>query len=71
MHIKDAINELDAALYSSDEFCTKYNIDNLQYFLDRWNRALDANRAELLRKLKEKSYSPFEDSKRDHDSFGG
>ena len=45
-----AINELDAALYSSDVFDNKPDIEHLEYYLNRWKRALLANREELTRR---------------------
>jgi SET domain-containing protein len=57
MHPKviQSINEIDAALYSGDEFEIKEAIDYLQNYLDRWNRALEANRWSILQRLRQKT----------------
>lgn len=45
-----AINELDAALYSSGVFDNKADIEHLEYYLNRWKQALISNREQLARR---------------------
>lgn len=45
--VENAFQELDAALYSGDTFIDGANIQMMQGYLDRWNRALVEHRATL------------------------
>ena len=36
--VKDAIEEIDAAFFSGDEFLDKEKLDEIQYYLARWMR---------------------------------
>jgi hypothetical protein len=45
--IQNAIQEIDAAMFSGDAFINGENIQKLQEYLDRWNRGLNEHRATL------------------------
>ena len=40
-HIEDALDEVDAALFSGDKFHNKESVERLEYFINRWQRGLD------------------------------
>lgn len=56
--VENALQELDAALYSSDMFIDGANIQMLQGYLDRWNHCLNCNRATLKETLKDADALP-------------
>jgi hypothetical protein len=58
--VENALQEIDAAMYSGDTFIDGANIQMLQGYLDRWNRCLVEHRATLKEILKDDSALDFE-----------
>lgn len=56
--VENALQELDAALYSGDTFIDGANIQMMQGYLDRWNRCLVEHRATLKEILKDADALP-------------
>ncbi len=60
--VEAALQEIDAAMYSSDTFLDGENIQMMQGYLDRWNRGLEENRATLKEILKDAEALPEDNS---------
>jgi hypothetical protein len=60
--VKRAFEEIDAAIFSGDEFSTsRKDLNELRDYLDRWSRALSMLETELLE---------FENGERDGEPIG-
>lgn len=56
--LENALQEIDAAMYSGDTFIDGANIQMMQGYLDRWNRGLVEHRATLKEILKDADALP-------------
>lgn len=60
--VTNAIETLDASIFSTDDFINGENIQLLQAKLDRWNRGLSEHRATLKEILKDAEALPKDNS---------
>lgn len=47
MSVDKAINEIDAAFFSSDHFHTESRLDEISEYLNRWRREVESIRSTL------------------------
>lgn len=60
--VKNAIDTIDASIFSTDDFLNGENIQLLQGYLDRWNRGLNEHRETLKEILKDAEALPEDNS---------